>query len=184
MSRHHNDYPDGTACFWTSSVVGCVPIFKSPTAAKLLLGLWEKYRVLYGVKILGYVIMPDHFHVVIWSDMGEDTQRFLKRTLSLASVELGKLVERAAAKGEPQSIFWLKVFQSHAGTGSRLAIWKERGRAFPAISGDVLRQKLNYIHENPVRKCLVEQPDDWVFSSASWYTSGSGPMTLDIVNGW
>ena len=79
---------------------------------------------------------------------------------------------------------WLGVFRSHAGSGTKAAVWKERGRAFPVTTGDALRQKLQYIHENPVRRGLVERSEDWEFSSASWYTYGTGPLIIEAVEGW
>jgi hypothetical protein len=39
-------------------------------------------------------------------------------------------------------------------------------------------------HENPVRRGLGERAGDWEFSSASWYAYGTGPITIDAVDGW
>jgi REP element-mobilizing transposase RayT len=183
-NRHHNEYPDGAACFWTSSVVGFVPVLHNETAAKCLLGIWDHYRRVYNVKLLGYGIMPNHFHLVVRSDKGDDVRRFLRRTLGLSSLEIGGLVERAAAGGDILSGSWMKVFTSHAGSGSKVAIWKERGRAFPVASRDVMRQKLTYMHGNPVRMGLVPRPEDWKLSSAAWYERGEGPIVVDEVPGW
>lgn len=41
---------------------------------------------------------------------------------------------------------------------------------------------LKYIHENPVRKGLVEKVEDWEFSSAAWYAGGSGPLVMDSMD--
>jgi putative transposase len=44
---------------------------------------------------------------------------------------------------------------------------------------DTLRQKLDYMHQNPVRKGHCARAEDWEFSSASWYADGSGPLRID-----
>jgi putative transposase len=183
-TRHHNVYIDNAACFWTSSVVNFIPVLADAAVADCLLALWDKYRKAYGVKLLGYVIMPNHFHIAVWSEKAEDVQRFLRRILIVSSLEIGGMVKLKADAGDALAGTWLRAFQSHAGSGSGLAIWKERGRAFPVTSGDTMRQKLDYMHGNPVRMGLVSAPDDWRLSSASWYAGGSGPISIDVVPGW
>ena len=56
------------------------------------------------------------------------------------------------------------------------------GRAFPVTERKTLIQKLNYMHENPVRKGFVERPEDWEFSSASWYADRTGPIRIDDMD--
>ncbi|MDO8588495.1 MAG: hypothetical protein Q7T82_15820 [Armatimonadota bacterium] len=60
-----------------------------------------------------------------------------------------------------------------------MRFWKERGRAFPITQTDGLRQKLEYIHQNPVRRGLIETPEEWEFSSGSWYAGGSSLIGTD-----
>ena len=183
-SRHHNQYVDGAACFWTSSVINHVPILASRTAALRLLSIWDRYRGKYGVRVLGYVVMPDHFHLVIWAERAESVKRFLRWSLHDASVDLTAMTRDAAARGVSVAAIWLNVFEQCAGSGATAALWKERGRGFPITDGDALRQKLQYIHGNPVRRGLVATPEEWEFSSASWYADGSGPLRMDSVDGW
>jgi putative transposase len=47
---------------------------------------------------------------------------------------------------------------------------------------DGLMQKLEYIHQNPVRRGLVETAEQWEFSSASWYTEGEAPIRIDDLD--
>jgi REP element-mobilizing transposase RayT len=180
--RHHNIYIDGAACFWTSTVVEFVPILRSRIVAQMLLDIWDENRKRYRVKIIGYVIMPNHLHIIVWAEESQRVRRFLEQSLRRSSRQIGKLVEQAAERGDARATGWLRVFRSHAGSGAKLAVWKERGRAFPVTLDDGLVQKLKYIHENPVRKGLVEKAEDWEFSSASWYADGSGPLAIDSVD--
>jgi hypothetical protein len=121
---------------------------------------------------------------VIWSEKAENTKRFLTQLLRRSSEIMFQMTLDSAQRGNVLSTSWLNVFRAHAGSKTVAAVWKERGRAFPATTGDELRQKLCYIHENPVRRGLVEHAEDWEFSSASWYAYGTGPITIDAVDGW
>ena len=182
--RHHNVYEDGSVCFWPSSVVASVPIFRSRTAASRLTSIWDEYRKRYGVKIVGYVVMPNHVHIALWAEKSESVRQFTAQTLRRSAAELYEMTQEAALGGDELAGSWLRVFCSRAGSGNRVAIWKERGRAFPVSEAATLAQKLRYIHENPIRRGLVERAEDWEFSSASWYASGTGPIAVGRVEGW
>ncbi len=170
---------DGAVCFWTSAVVARVPVLRSPKAARLLLQVLDECRVRCGVKLVGYVIMPDHIHLAVWAEDASAIKRFLRQFLGAASSRLAGLTQRAADRGEPIALLWLEQFKRQARDGDAVRVWKERGRAFPVTREDGLRQKLEYIHNNPVRAGLVAAPEDWEFSSAAWYARGEGPIALD-----
>ena len=50
--------------------------------------------------------------------------------------------------------------------------WQAKYYSFNLYSDEKVREKLNYMHENPVRAGLVAQPCDWAFSSARYYEQG------------
>jgi putative transposase len=165
-------------------VVGFVPIFRSRTACARLVSILDEYRAKYPVRIVGYVIMPNHIHIAVWAENAADARQFINQMLKRSSMDIFGMTTQAADRGDAVASSWLNVFRSHAGSGHGKAIWKERGRAFPVSERDTLLQKLNYIHANPVRAGLVERAEDWEFSSASWYSSGAGPLTIDEVQVW
>jgi REP element-mobilizing transposase RayT len=81
--------------------------------------------------------MPDHIHIVLWAERGESVKKFLHRTLAQTSRRL-----------QPGGGFW-----------------KERPHTIPIYSAKVLREKVDYLHRNPLRKNLAENPEDWRHSS-------------------
>jgi len=69
MSRWHNHYPNGHAFFRTYSVHDwCAKL--DARAAAILYEEWEKARAALGARVPAYCIMPDHVHIVIWSESG------------------------------------------------------------------------------------------------------------------
>jgi putative transposase len=136
MSRWHNLYLDGHARFCTATVSGWRPFFTEETVA-VLYREWEAARRDHRVRVLAYVVMPDHFHLVLWAQTGQSIRRFLQRTLALTS----------------------RTLQPGGG------FWKERPRVLPIHSEKVLKTKVDYLHANPVRGSLVADPGDWEHSS-------------------
>ena len=136
MPRWHNRYLDGHAHFCTATVARWRPLLTGEAVA-VLYREWEAARDLLGVRILAFVVLPSHFHTVLWSERGEQVRRFLQRVLALTSHAL-----------EPGGGFW-----------------KERPRVLPIHSPKVLGIKLDYLHSNPIREALVERPEEWEHSS-------------------
>ena len=136
MNRWHNYYCARHAHFCTATISDWRPLLYGE-AIRVLYEEWQSARLALGVKILAYVIMPEHFHMVLWADDGASVSKFLHRVLSCTSRRL------------------------QPGGG----LWKERPRVLPIYSGHVLKVKVNYIHENPVRRGLTENIEDWPHSS-------------------
>jgi len=107
----------------------------------------------------GFVIMPDHVHVLM---------RFPE------SVRLGEFVKQL----KRMSSFRIKKLSSHAlpEYGSTIdpgdPTWQRGYYDFNVYEYDKLLEKLTYMHENPVKAGLVDKADDWAFSSARWYANG------------
>jgi len=136
MDRWHNYYPDGHAYFCTATVSDWRPLLKGE-AIDILWQEWEKARQALDVKVLAYCVMPEHIHVVLWSEIGKNAAKFLHRILAQTSRHL-----------QPGGGFW-----------------KERPRVLPIHSRNVLKAKVDYIHRNPIRRELVANAEDWEYSS-------------------
>ena len=152
MSRWHNHYPDGHAFFCTYSVEDWSPRLDERAVA-ILYDECDKARRALDARILAYCIMPNHVHIVIWSESGDSARKFLHRTIAQTSRRL------------------------RPGGG----FWKERPRVFPAYSRHVLDVKVAYVHANPVRHKLVASPEDWPHSSFRQLMLGetSGALSCD-----
>jgi len=136
MNRWHNHYPDNHAHFCTASVYNRNYVFAGD-ALRVLYDEWEKARQALGLKILAYCVMPNHIHILLWAERGESIRSFLHRTLAQTSRRL-----------QPGGGFW-----------------KERPHTLPIYSRAVLIAKMDYMHQNPLRKELVANPEEWEHSS-------------------
>jgi putative transposase len=137
MSRWHNIYEDNHAHFCTYTVKNWAPLL-TESAIACLYEEWRTNSERFSVKIIAYVIMPEHVHMLIWSELGDNITRFLQRVLGQTSKRL------------------------KPGVGG---FWKEHPRVFPVFLDEALREKADYIHANPVRRGLVETPEMWAHSS-------------------
>jgi REP element-mobilizing transposase RayT len=113
-----------------------------------------------------YVIMPNHTHYIVSTDPPEklsDIMRDFNRFTSQRITEVLKEMRRDEL---------LATFHQAAkeeGRGNQYKVWQEGYHPIAIDSGDFFQQKLDYLHENPVRKGFVEKPENWLYSSARNY---------------
>ncbi len=167
MPLRSRKYYQGNAYYITTSVNKFIKIFKAKKYIDIILENINFYRRKYGFKLLSYVVMPDHLHLLIFpeqdsaekiSDMVGDFKKFTSRTLR-------KQMEK------DKKITWLKSFRLNEPRKKnwQYQIWQERFDDLAVYSPGVARTKVNYIHNNPVRKKMVEKPEEYLYSSARNY---------------
>jgi putative transposase len=114
----------------------------------------ERSRVKYAFLVFGYVVMPDHVHLLI-SEVENDS-------LASAIQFMRQSVARKVRKG---------------------LFWQQRYYDFNIFSQRKFVEKLCYMHRNPVRRGLVSSPEDWDWSSFRHYLKGTRG-TVEIESEW
>ena len=109
--------------------------------------------------IFAYVIMSDHTHVIT------DSSRKIKDVLRfLNGVSAKRILDYLKASGYESSLAKLRIQEREH--KHKYSLYQHHPNAFEIYGEDTMMQKVNYVHLNPVRAGLVEQPDDYLFSSA------------------
>ncbi len=122
-----------------------------------------------------YVIMPEHVHILIRPrEPGDEVSRILWRIKR----PMGR---RAVAYLRVHSPSFLAKLTVTRGDGIRESRFWQAGGGYDRniVEPTTVRKVIDYIHLNPVRRGLVEHPEDWAWSSARWY-AGLRPVPLDI----
>jgi putative transposase len=169
-STHYwNIYLDHQIYFFISSIVKFQPILAEKSMKQCILKYWNFYRKKYSILIHGYVIMPDHIRIIIYGDKSLHIQYFIQQSLRSSAIALLKnIYQYPSIKKEPI----LKIFHNEADSKTTYKVWKEQARGIPLQTENMLEQRLNYIHENPVRKGLAENPLEYRYSSCGNYMAG------------
>jgi len=166
--------------FCTFTVVDWLPLFVKPTFTDIIsesLFFCSEYK---GLKIHGYVIMPNHIHA-IFSDDKNDNQRLHKPISEFRSFTGHKL---AGLMDNNCPTSWLTITRTAAESDRERRIWQSGWHAEAVVHQDFLEQKLSYMHNNPVRAGFVALPEHWVHSSARlWLLGERGqvPICLDYA---
>lgn len=164
--RGRNNLKDEAFFFVTTTVVKFIPVFNNPLICDILISNIKHYLHKYKFSILGYVIMPTHFHWIIEvdnkfgnvSEIMRDIKKFTAWQIfdELENKNEVKLLElfKDAASGikDQERKLWMKRFDDEVIRDQKM-FWT----------------KLNYIHKNPVKSGLVLKAEDYKYSSARNY---------------
>jgi putative transposase len=167
MPLRNRKYFKGNAYYITTSVNKFVKIFKEKKYIECILDNINFYRRKHNFKLLAYVIMPDHLHLLIYPDQDrvEEVSSIMEDLKKFTSRKLRKQME------EDKRNKWLSLFKLKKPKKKnwQYQIWQERFDDLAIYSLEIARIKINYIHNNPVRKGLVEKAEDYLYSSARNY---------------
>ena len=130
----------------------------------------ERYKFL----LVGYVVMPDHVHLLVSEPPKSTPSVMLKALKQRVSRDLRRK-KREAANGQ------LALPFMNGGLGLP-RFWQPRFYDFNMYSSYKAREKLEYMHGNPVKRGLVKNPSAWMWSSFLFYEKGqAGLITIDPV---
>ena len=136
--------------FLTFSCYRRQPKLATAQAGEIFVCALERVRQAYGLSVYGYVVMPEHVHLLVNEPERSNLAQALK---SLKQGVARRLALRAA---EP--------------------FWQERYYDFNVWSERKFVEKLHYLHRNPVKRGLVARPEDWDWSSFRHYATGGNGL--------
>jgi putative transposase len=167
-------YGRGDLHFVTFSCYRRRPLLGTRRARDAFVKILDQVRSRYGFQLVGYVVMPDHVHLLI----SEPRKANPSKVLQVLKQKLSRCLHRGRRKPLPGQ---LSLPFARSRTDGQ-AFWQRRFYDFNVWSSKKLREKLEYMHANPVQRKLVRHPKDWPWSSWSYYEKGAdGLIRIDPV---
>ncbi len=153
--------------FITFSCHHRAPLLGTPHARRVFEQTLERVRRWYGLFVTGYVVMPEHVHLLI----GEPERSTLAVAIQMlkqivAHQVIPTLLPKSGVKNESPTHFWQRRYYD-------FNVWTAKKR----------KEKLCYLHRNPVTRGLVEKPEDWAWSSFRHYLTGIEGV-VEIESEW
>ncbi len=177
MSTGYQIEDQGSVYFLTFQVVYWIDIFTRQSYRDIILESLKYCQKNKGLEIYGWVIMSNHVHLIVRSANYQlsDTIRDLKK---FTSKEIIKEIQTGI---ESRRSWFLDLFSNAASKQNKngyFQVWKRGNHAIVLYSEHFLKQRLNYIHKNPVNAGIVKNPIDYIYSSAIDYAGGKGLLEI------
>ncbi len=171
LQRH---YGNGDLHFVTFSCYRRLPLLGTARARNRFVRILHEVRSRHPFKLIGYVVMPEHVHLLL----GEPKKGTPSKVLQVLKQKVSRALRGKGKKGVPGQLS-LAFPRSAMEVG---AFWQRRFYDFNVYSRKKLREKLEYMHANPVVRKLVVHPREWPWSSWSQYAKGEkGLIRIDGV---
>jgi putative transposase len=161
--------------FLTCTIVNWLPVFTRTRYIEIITSSLAFCREQKGLRLHAYVILDNHLHLIASSNNLSHVMRDFKRHTAK---------EILAVAQEENKLWLLKQFQFLKGaykTNSQHQVWQEGFPPQAIATEEMLIQKLEYVHYNPVKIGLVDRPEDWRYSSARNYYGGDRVLEIDLV---
>ena len=153
------------AYYFTAVAHHRLPIFRSDKIKQVVCDAYAEARNTHGILILAYVIMPDHVHTLVYSD------REMKEVLKLLNgISARRIIQYLKENNFESSLFKLRGETRER--NHKHSVWQHHPDSLEIFGEDTFRQKVEYIHMNPVRAGLVSDPLAYRFSSRRQWTGG------------
>ena len=171
----HRFYGGRDLHFLTFSCYQRQPFFNNAARRDLFLKILEHVRRRYRLVVLGYVVMPEHVHLLV-SEPQRETLSTAIQALKLGFVR--SLVVDGIPRSRKGSETWGTPIVDDVKKPNRF--WQARFYDFNVWTEKKRIEKLRYIHRNPVTRELVARLEDWPWSSFRWYLLGEeGPVKIN-----
>ncbi len=158
----------GALHFVTGNLLDRAPIFTEPACCNAFLEELRSLDQKWPSKLIAYVLMPDHFHLICNPSDGR-IKEFVGALKSLSA----KSIVRVG-----------KQFRFHAGADGH-QVWQESFKALSLWSGWMIWQKINYIHANPVKAGIAKSAKDYPWSNfRSFYSQSNQSLAVDQEWWW
>jgi putative transposase len=170
-TRLHRYYGAGYSHFITTSCYRRLPLLGSARNRDLFLQVLEQTRRCYRFVVVGYVVMPEHVHLLLTEPERANPSVVMQ---ALKQSFARKLLRRVRARVDSrQNTLWSSPLEGGH-------IWQARFYDFVVFSEHKRIEKLRYIHLNPVKRGLALEPQQWRWSSYRHYAyAESGPVVVN-----
>lgn len=123
---------------------------------RILLGVLNQQLRTFKATCVGFVIMPEHVHLIVWFPQPGQLSRFMQELKRLSSQQLGA---------------WFRESRPAYYVAAKMEgrFWPPKYYPVEIYTQMKLREKVDYMHTNPVSRGLVERAVDYRWSSAGWW---------------
>ena len=149
--------------FLTCTVVGWLPVFTRPETVQVLFDSWQFLQDQDRLTLLGYVELENHIHFIA------SAENLAKEVGDFKSYTARRIIDYLRERQVRTLLDGLEYHKARHKSDREFQLWQEGSHPKVIENEGVLRQKLEYIHQNPVKRGFVSDPTHWRYSSARNY---------------
>lgn len=135
-----------------------------------------------GLEVYAWCLMSNHLHLVCRatenyriSDIIRDFKKFTAKTIL-------EIIETEPESRRDWMLYRFEFAGKFDNRISKYRFWQDTNHAIHLDHNELIDQKINYIHQNPVRAMIVERPEEYIYSSARDYSGEKGIVRICLAD--
>ena len=169
MPFYHRPYSPGQLQFITTSTYRRTPLFLSERFCRCFVQRLEEVRQELGFLLIGWVLMPEHFHLLLKPQPAESTPLILKGLKEETAKRIFQTLRLNLPYPWRHKMLTRVRLPPTVDDESHYRLGQRRFHPFNVFTEKKRQEKLNYMHDNPVKRGLVSSAGDWPWSSWRFY---------------
>jgi putative transposase len=180
MSRKYKFYNKEGLYFVSFATVYWIDIFIRENYCSIIIDAL-KFYIQDRLELFAYCIMPSHIHL-IFRDKQNEPEKLLGNIKRYTSNKIQEAIDNNPEESRKGWLIWMmKRAASKTSNVNKRMLWQHHNKPIELWSQEVINQKLNYIHQNPVEAGFVTETEHWKYSSANNYAGGKGMMDITLL---
>jgi putative transposase len=167
----HQDCPH----FLTCTILNWVPLFGNTNVVQIVLNSLKFMIENKRLTIQGWVIMENHLHLIA------SALNLSKEIHDFKSFTARSIIDYLEGNPFASLLGQSRTFKKEHKIHQEYQFWEEGSHPEMILNMEMLTQKMDYIHYNPVRRGYVEDPSYWRYSSYVDYHDGRGLLPIEII---
>lgn len=181
MSTKYKAADNEKACFITITIVEWIDLFTRTNHKNSIIESVKYCQKNKGLEIYAFVLMPSHLHMLCRAKEGFDLSNIMR---DFKKFTARRLIQNIKEQPESRRQWLLELFTrscAHLKRDQEFKVWQDGYHAEEVFSNKFIYQKLNYIHNNPVKDAIVERPEDYLYSSARNYAELESLLEVVLI---
>ncbi|NQU88204.1 MAG: transposase [Mariniphaga sp.] len=132
-----------------------------------------------GLTIYAWCLMSNHLHLICRANEGFRISDIIRDFKKFTAKAILKKIEEEPESRREWMLYRFEFAGKYDNRIKKYKFWQETNHAILLDNNDMIDQRINYIHENPVRALIVAEPHEYLFSSACDYAGENGYVIVE-----
>ena len=183
MSTKYKTGDNELAHFVSFAVINWIDALTRPEYKDIIVESVKYCITAKGMKLHAWVIMNNHVHLILSAGKGFVISHILRDMKKFTSKLIIKTIAENYKESRREWMLWMfERAGKKSSNNERYQFWQHDNHPIELVNTHMLKQRLDYLHENPVRAGFVEKAEDWIYSSAAdYYCEKKGLIELNYV---
>ncbi len=179
MSRNYKFHNPTAPYFVSFATVYWLDVFVRQRYLEVLAASVDYCRKEKGMELYAYCFMPSHVHFMFRS-MNGDPSGLIRDFKKHTAKAIVKVIGENQQESRKEWLLWMfeRAGKKKANV-SKYQFWQQHNKPIELWSTEVIKQKLDYIHNNPVESGFVLKPEEWKYSSARNFADDHTVLKID-----